>query len=104
MEMETTRRHRLRLRNKKLSYSVEFFKELLPGKIRSRQNRALKYLPRAQKSLGLLNDDARGPSLARASGVKTSLQLLGPKREGRLIKVAAAAYRKLGGLGATVKP
>jgi hypothetical protein len=44
------------------------------------------------------------PSLARASGVKTSLQLPAPKREGRLIKVAAAAYRKLAGLEATVKP
>lgn len=104
MEMGTRRRHRLRLRNKKLSYSVEFFKELFPGEIRSRQKRALKYLRRAQKSLGQLNDDARGPSLARASGVKTSLQLLGPKREGRLIKVAAAAYRKLAGLEASVKP
>ena len=62
------RRHRLRLKTKKLNYSVEFFEGLFPGKIHSRQKLALKHLRKAQKSLGQLNDDARGRSLATAPG------------------------------------
>jgi hypothetical protein len=57
----------------------------------------LKHLRRAQKSLGQLNDDARGQSLATTAG--TSLRLP-PKRRKRLIKATAKAYRKL----ATQKP
>jgi len=93
-EMGIRRRHQLRLRNKKLSYSLEFFKDLFPDKRYSRQRLALKYLRRAQKSLGQLNDDARARSLAAASGVKVSRQ----KREKQLIKAAAKAYRSLAAL------
>jgi len=95
--MDAKQRHRLRLKTKKLSYSVEFFDGLFPGKIHSRQELALKHLRRAQKSLGQLNDDARGQSLATTAG--TSLRLP-PKRRKRLIKATAKAYRKL----ATQKP
>jgi CHAD domain-containing protein len=90
--MDAKQRHRLRLKTKKLSYSVEFFDGLFPGKIHSRQELALKHLRRAQKSLGQLNDDARGQSLATTAGA--SLQLP-PKRRKRLIKATAKAYRKL---------
>jgi CHAD domain-containing protein len=95
--MDAKQRHRLRLKTKKLSYSVEFFEGLFPGKIHSRQELALKNLRRAQKSLGQLNDDARGQSIATTAG--TSLRLP-PKRRKRLIKATAKAYRKL----ATQKP
>jgi len=90
------RRHRLRLKTKRLNYSVEFFEGLFPGKIHSRQQLALKHLRKAQKSLGQLNDDSRGRSLATAFG--SSLRLLAPKHRKRLIHATAKAYRKLAAL------
>jgi CHAD domain-containing protein len=96
-DMGTEKRHRLRLTNKKLCYSIEFLEELFPDK-NSRQRVALKHLRKAQKSLGQLNDDARGQSLATALSVQPSLSSLGPKREKRLVRTAAAAYRKLAAL------
>ena len=100
-KMDTKKRHRLRLLNKKLSYSIEFFEDLFPDKRFSRQQSALKHLRKAQKSLGQLNDDAKGHSLATAlskDGVHAPLQFLSPKREKRLLRTAAAAYRKLAAL------
>jgi CHAD domain-containing protein len=97
-KMGTKNRHRLRLLNKKLTYSIEFFEDLFPDKGFSRQKTALKYLRKAQRSLGQLNDDANGHSLAAAlqrDGVPVPLQFLSAKREKRLIRTAAAAYRKL---------
>ena len=97
-EMDAKTRHRLRLLNKKLYYSIEFLEHLFPGKIFSRQRAALKYLRKAQKSLGQLNDDANSQALAAAlqrDGVREPLQFLGPKGEKRLVRKAAAAYRKL---------
>jgi CHAD domain-containing protein len=97
-KMNATKRHRLRLLNKKLCYSTEFLEELYPDKRFSRQPVALKYLRKAQKSLGRLNDDANRQSLAAAmerDGVQASLPFLGSKREKRLIRTAAEAYRKL---------
>jgi CHAD domain-containing protein len=96
-EMGTEKRHRLRLTNKKLCYSIEFLEDLFPDK-NSRQRVALKHLRKAQKSLGQLNDDARGQSLAAALSMQQSLPSLGPKREKRLVRTAAAAYRKLAAL------
>jgi CHAD domain-containing protein len=98
LKLDTKKRHRLRLLNKKLTYSIEFFEDLFPDKRFSRHQAALKYLRRAQKSLGQLNDDANSQSLAAAlqrEGVEAPLQFLGPKREKRLIRSATAAYRKL---------
>ena len=96
------RRHQLRLKTKRLNYSVEFFEGLFPGKIHSRQQTALKHLRKAQKSLGQLNDDARGRSLATDSG--SSLRLLAPKHRKRLIKATAKAYRKLAALKPAFRP
>ena len=65
------------------------------------QQAARKYLRRTQKSLGQLNDDARGHALASAlepEGVEATVQFLSDKREKRLIRTAAAAYRKLAAL------
>jgi CHAD domain-containing protein len=100
-KMDTKKRHRLRLLNKKLTYSIEFFEDLFPDERFSRHQTALKYLRKAQKSLGQLNDDAKGHLLATAlqrEGVHAPLQFLSPKREKRLIRTAAAAYRKLAAL------
>jgi CHAD domain-containing protein len=91
----------MRLLNKRLSYSIESLEDLFADKRFSEQQAALKYLRRAQKSLGQLNDDANGQTLAAAlqrDGVLTTLPFTGPKREKRLLREAAAAYRKLAAL------
>jgi CHAD domain-containing protein len=96
--MGSTKRHRLRLLNKKLNYSIGFFEDLFPDKRFSGQKAALKYLRKAQKSLGQLNDDAQGRSLAASltqNAVRPPIQFLDRKREKRLIGAAATAYRKL---------
>jgi CHAD domain-containing protein len=97
-KMGTRKRHRLRLLNKKLSYSISFFEDLFSDKRFSGQQAALKYLRKAQKSLGQLNDDANSQSLAVAlqrDGVPVPFQFISPKREKQLMRTAAAAYRKL---------
>ena len=97
-KMDTEQRHRLRLLNKKLCYSIESFEDLFPDKKFSRQQTSLKHLRKAQRALGQLNDDARGHSLAATlerEGVRPDMQFLSHKREKRLIQTAAAAYRKL---------
>jgi CHAD domain-containing protein len=96
--MSVKKRHRLRLLNKKLSYSMEFLENLHQDKRFSKQPLALKHLRKAQKSLGRLNDDADRRSLAatlEADGVQASLPFLGATKEKRLIRIAAEAYRKL---------
>ncbi len=101
-KMDAEKRHRLRLLNKKLCYSIESFEDLFSDKGFSKQRTALKYLRKAQKSLGQLNDDARGHSLAaaleREGGVRAPLQFLSHKREKRLIQTATGAYQKLAAL------
>jgi CHAD domain-containing protein len=99
--MSAKKRHRLRLMNKKLCYSIEFLEDLFQDKRFSRQQTVLKYLRKAQKSLGQLNDDAKGHTLAAAlepDGVQTFSQFLDRKREKRLTRTASAAYRKLAAL------
>jgi CHAD domain-containing protein len=99
--MGPKKRHRLRLLNKKLNYSIESVAELFADKRLSRQRDAIRYLRKAQKSLGQLNDDVRGRALMlelRREGIKTPMQLLGPKGEKRLLRTAEAAYRKLAAL------
>jgi CHAD domain-containing protein len=96
-DMGTEKRHRLRLTNKKLCYSIEFLEDLFPDK-NSTQRIALKHLRKAQKSLGQLNDDATGQSLLTALSVQPSLKPPGSKREKHLVRTAAAAYRKLAAL------
>jgi CHAD domain-containing protein len=98
LKMNTEKRHRLRLLNKKISYSTEFFEELFPDNNFSKQQAALKYLRKAQRSLGQLNDDANSRSLAAAlkrDSLKVPLQFLTRKREEHLIRTAAAAYQQL---------
>ena len=100
-KMDAEKRHRLRLLNKKLCYSIESFADLFAAQKCSVQQTGLKYLRKAQRALGHLNDDARSHSLAAAlerEGVPASVQFLSPKRERRLMLTAAAAYRKLAAL------
>jgi CHAD domain-containing protein len=96
--MGPKKRHRLRLMNKKLNYSIGFFEDLLLDKKFSAQKAALKYLRKAQKSLGQLNDDTQGRALAanlKLHAGSLSTRLIDRKREKRLVREAAAAYRKL---------
>ena len=98
LTMSAKKRHRLRLLNKKLSYSIEFWEEMFPDQDFSRQHGALKYLRKAQRSLGQLNDDANSRSLASAvkrDGIEVPLHFLSRKRERHLIRTTAAAYQKL---------
>jgi CHAD domain-containing protein len=90
--------HRLRLMNKKLNYATESVADLISHNEISKQQATMKYLRQAQKSLGQLNDDARGRSLAATvgrCGARASQPFLSPKREKRLIRSAATAYKKL---------
>jgi CHAD domain-containing protein len=96
--MGTKRRHRLRLLNKKLTYSIDSFEDLFSDKKFSKQKAKLKQLRKAQRSLGQLNDGARGQALAaelQRSGVQTPMQFLTSGRKKRLLKKASNAYRKL---------
>jgi CHAD domain-containing protein len=97
-KMDTKKRHRLRRLNKKLTYTIDSFQDLLADKTFSKHKAALKPLRKAQRSLGQLNDDATGQALAselQRSGVQTPLQFLGPRRKKRLLKKATKAYRTL---------
>jgi CHAD domain-containing protein len=99
--MGTKKRHRLRLFNKKLTYSIDSLEDLYAEKKFSKQKTALKHLSKAQKSLGQLNDAARGNELANEleqKGVRTPVEFLKPKRRKQLLKKASKAYHKLGSL------
>jgi CHAD domain-containing protein len=94
----TRKLHRLRLLNKKLHYAIESVADLISNDEISKQRATVRYLRQAQKSLGQLNDDARGRSLAATvgqGGAQASQPFLSPKREKRLIRSAARAYKKL---------
>jgi len=97
-KMGTKKRHRLRLLNKKLTYSIDSFEDLFANKNFSKQRIALKHLRKAQRSLGQLNDDARGREIAeelQRTGVQTTPQFLRPGKKKRLLKKAFQAYRRL---------
>jgi CHAD domain-containing protein len=97
-KMGTKKRHRLRLLNKKLTYSIDSFEDLFENKRFSKQKIALKQLRKAQRSLGQLNDDARGYEIAeelQRGGVQTTPRFLRRKTKKRLLKKASKAYRKL---------
>jgi hypothetical protein len=58
----------------------------------------LKQLRKAQRSLGQLNDDARGQTLAASLNEavpEAAVRFLNRKREKKLLQTAAKAYRKL---------
>jgi len=97
-KMSTKKRHRLRLLNKKLTYSIDSFEDLFEEKKFAKQKAALKQLRKAQRSLGQLNDGARGEALAeelKLGGLETGVRFLKKEQEKRLLKKATKAYRKL---------
>jgi CHAD domain-containing protein len=97
-KMGTKKRHRLRLLNKKLTYSIDSFEDLFEDKKFAKQKAALKQLRKAQRSLGQLNDGARGEALAeelKRGGVHTGIRFLKKKQETQLLKKATKAYRRL---------
>jgi CHAD domain-containing protein len=101
LKMDAEKRHRLRLKNKKLTYSIEAFEDLFSDKKFSRYQAGLKHLRKAQRALGQLNDNERGQSLAaalRPDSSRAPLKFLKPKHEKRLLRAAAAAYGKLDAL------
>jgi CHAD domain-containing protein len=93
------KRHNVRLLNKRLTYSIESLEDLFSDRSLMRQKSMLKQLRKAQRSLGQLNDDARGQALAASingTGFEPGVRFLDRKREKRLLRTASAAYEKLG--------
>ena len=97
-KMDADERHRLRLFNKRLTYSIESLEDLFSDKRFSKQKSAVKYLRKSQKCLGRLNDDAKGPALAASlhgKGSDSIFHFTSRKRQRRLLQAAEAAYEKL---------
>jgi CHAD domain-containing protein len=98
-KMGPTKRHRLRLANKRLRYSIEFFAGLLSNGSSS-LHASLKQLRKAQQSLGELNDAVNGQALMTVLQRNTlksgdSTRFLDRKRERQLMRSTIRAYRKM---------
>ncbi|WGR73715.1 MULTISPECIES: CHAD domain-containing protein [unclassified Bradyrhizobium] len=92
------KRHKLRILNKRMTYSIESLEDLFTESSLARQKSTVKQLRKAQRSLGQLNDDARGQALAdslNGAGSDGGVRFLDRKRHKRLLRTAKAAYRKL---------
>lgn len=97
-KLDVEKRHKLRLLNKRLTYSIESLGDLFAGTSLSKQKSVLKQLRKAQRCLGQLNDDARGQALAASlteAGPEAAIRFLDRRREKRLLQTAIAAYQKL---------
>ena len=97
-KLDVEKRHRLRLLNKRLTYSIESLMDLFDDDTLTKQKSILKQLRKAQRSLGQLNDDARGQALAASlngAGPEAGIRFLDRKREKKLLRTASTAYRKL---------
>lgn len=97
-KLDFEKRHKLRILNKRLTYSIESLQDLFADQSLTKQKSILKQLRRAQKSLGQLNDDARGQTLAASLNEavpEAGIRFLDRKREKKLLRTAATAYRKL---------
>lgn len=97
-KLDVEKRHRLRLLNKRLTYSIESLTDLFDDDNLTKQKSILKQLRKAQRSLGQLNDDARGQALAASlngAGPEAGIRFLDRKREKKLLRTASTAYRKL---------
>jgi len=97
-KLDVEKRHKLRILNKRLTYSIESLQDLFADESLTKQKSILKQLRRAQKSLGQLNDDARGSNAGRVvercrSRGRHSLSR--PQARKKLLRTASTAYRKL---------
>lgn len=98
LELGPKKRHRLRLRNKRLAYAIEAAASLAPDGETPTQKATMKLLRKVQRSLGQLNDDTRRRSLAVALGedkAEVSDLFLKPKQKKQLLRKAANAYEEL---------
>lgn len=96
--LDVEKRHKLRLLNKRLTCSVESLADLFADGAATKQKSILKQLRKAQRSLGQLNDDARGQALAASLngvGLDAGHRFLNRKRQKKLLRTASVAYRKL---------
>ncbi|QIP01789.1 CHAD domain-containing protein [Bradyrhizobium symbiodeficiens] len=97
-KLDVEKRHKLRILNKRLTYSIESLQDLFAEESLTKQKSILKKLRKAQRSLGQLNDDARGRALAASlngAGHDAGNRFRSRKREKKLLRKAATAYRKL---------
>lgn len=97
-KLDVEKRHKPRILNKRLTYSIESLQDLFTEESLTKQKSILKILRRAQRSLGQLNDDARGQALASSLngvGLDASNRFRNRKREKKLLRTASVAYRKL---------
>ncbi|EJN13384.1 hypothetical protein PMI42_03240 [Bradyrhizobium sp. YR681] len=97
-KLDVEKRHKLRLLNKRMTYSIESLEDLFTDDALTKQKSLLKQLRKAQKSLGQMNDDARGQALAASlngAGPAAGIRFHDRKREKKLLRAASAAYRKL---------
>ncbi|WP_439409297.1 CHAD domain-containing protein [Bradyrhizobium sp. DASA03076] len=97
-KLDVEKRHKLRILNKRLTYSIESLEDLFAGTSQTKQKSILKQLRKAQKSLGQLNDDARGQTLAASLNEavpEAGIRFLDRDREKKLLQTASTAYRKL---------
>lgn len=97
-KLDVEKRHKLRILNKRLTYSIESLQDLFAEDSLTKQKSILKTLRKAQRSLGQLNDDARGHALAASlngAGHDVGNRFRSRKRERKLLRRASTAYRKL---------
>ncbi|MCK1358969.1 CHAD domain-containing protein [Bradyrhizobium sp. 199] len=97
-KLDVEKRHKLRLVNKRMTYSIESLQDLFAEESLTKQKSVLKKLRKAQRSLGQLNDDARGQVLAASlngASLDASNRFLNRKREKKLLRTASMAYRRL---------
>jgi hypothetical protein len=81
-----------------VTYSIESLGDLFSDDSLVKQKSILRQLRTAQRSLGQLNDDARGQTLVESlNGARsdTGIHFLNRKRGKRLLRTAKAAYHKL---------
>ncbi|PJG54198.1 hypothetical protein CVM73_15365 [Bradyrhizobium forestalis] len=96
--LDVDKRHKLRLLNKRMTYSTESLADLFSDGAATKHKSILKQLRKAQRSLGQLNDDARGQALAASLngvGLDAGHRFLNRKRQKKLLRTASVAYRKL---------
>lgn len=102
-DMNKGQRHRLRIRSKRLRYTLEFFEDLFPREHRRTWENILACLRKVQKHLGQLNDMERGRSIATALAKSGSGDLakwrssfpVGRKIRKPMIKAAQRAFQQL---------
>jgi len=96
-KLSPAKRHRLRIRAKRLRYATEFFAATFPGKKSTRRRKtALAALEAIQDSLGMLNDIATRKSLLVGGQEDSRLRapVVSSAEEEKWLKAAERAYRR----------